>query len=141
MGQWLLAWYEKKERFVMKLKPPVYLIVLLLLLLGTAVWADQIILKDGTVYSGKFIRGDAKLIEFRILGRVESFKTTDISRLIFEDPEIGKSAGAAASNKVEQPSQPDKEDLTAAEERPRRQLKSPEPAAQDASASTITVPA
>ena len=48
----------------MKLKPPVYLIALLLLLLGTAAWADQIVLRDGTVYSGKFIRGDAKLIDW-----------------------------------------------------------------------------
>ena len=59
----------------MRLKPSVCLIVLLVLLIGIAAWADQIILKDGTVYSGKFIRGDANLIDFRVLGRVESFKT------------------------------------------------------------------
>lgn len=125
----------------MKLKPPIYLTALLILLVATAAWADQIILKDGTVYSGQFIRGDAKLIEFRILGRVESFNTAEISRLVFEDPGMGKTAGAAAPKNTPQPSLPDKEDPSATEERPRRQLTEYEQAPQAAPDSTITVPA
>lgn len=50
--------------------------------------ADQIILKDGKEYSGKFIRGDASVIEFRVLGRIEAFKTTDVSQIIFKEPEL-----------------------------------------------------
>jgi len=54
--------------------------------------ADQIILRDGKGYSGKFIRGDARVVEFQILGRVESFKTTDVAQIIFKEPEIVNAA-------------------------------------------------
>ena len=104
----------------MKLKPPVYLIALLLLLLGTAAWADQIILKDGTVYSGKFIRGDAKLIDFRILGRVESFKTADISKLVFGEPEL--ETPSTPAQKTPAASLPDRDEPAPAEEKPRPPL-------------------
>ncbi len=50
--------------------------------------ADQIILKDGHQYSGKFVRADANAVEFRILGRIETFKTVDVSQIIFKEPEI-----------------------------------------------------
>ena len=65
------------------------------MLLSTAAWADQIILKNGTVYSGKFIRGDSKIIEFRVLGRVESFQTAEISQIVFKEPEVESSAKAS----------------------------------------------
>lgn len=124
----------------MKSKPPIYLTALLVLVIGTAAWADQIVLKDGTVYSGKFIRGDSKLIDFRILGRVESFKTADISKLVFEDSETGKSASAPVSRNTPPASLPGKEELSAAAERPRRQLTGSEDVLQNTQVSTITVP-
>ena len=123
----------------MKLKPPVYLIVLLLLLLGTAAWADQIILKDGTVYSGKFIRGDAKLIDFRILGRVESFKTTDISKLVFGEPELETLSTPAKKTPAASPLE--KGEPVPAEEKPRPPLTRLEEGNQPTSrTSTVTVP-
>jgi hypothetical protein len=59
------------------------------LLLGpTAGRADQIVLKNGQEYSGKFVRGDAGVVEFRILGRIESFKTAEVDRIVFKEPEL-----------------------------------------------------
>ncbi len=51
----------------------------------TAVFAmaDRITLRDGTAYSGEFIRGDSRTIEFRILGRVEIFKFADVADIVF----------------------------------------------------------
>ncbi len=65
-------------------------IVLALVFLGLCApaWSDQITLKDGREYSGKFIRGDANTIDFQILGRVESFKVSDVVRIVFKEPEI-----------------------------------------------------
>lgn len=122
----------------MRLKPPVYFTVLFLVLLGTAAWADQIILKNGTVYSGKFIRGDSNRIEFRILGRVESFKTTEISQIVFKEPEMDASAKASVPSSTPSPDQPAPSSV---EERPRRQIAGQEPSPQDALASSLTIPA
>jgi hypothetical protein len=72
----------------MKFRAPIYSAVLAIALLSVNVFADQIILKDGTEYSGKFIRGDSRVVEFRILGRVESFKIADVSQIIFKEPEL-----------------------------------------------------
>jgi hypothetical protein len=62
-----------------------------LLLLGTLAWADQIVLKDGTVYSGKFVRGDSSAVDFRILGRIETFKLADVAQIVFKEPELESS--------------------------------------------------
>ncbi len=51
-------------------------------------WADQIVLKNGQRYSGKFIQGDTSVVQFRILGRVESFKVSEVSQIIFQEPEL-----------------------------------------------------
>lgn len=59
---------------------------------AAAALADQIILKDGTTYSGKFVRGDSVTVDFRILGRIESFGISEIDRIIFKDSEPGGSA-------------------------------------------------
>ncbi len=72
----------------MRLKTSVFLIAMAIALPCAGVFADQIILKDGTAYSGKFIRGDSRVVEFRILGRVESFKIADISQISFKEPEL-----------------------------------------------------
>jgi hypothetical protein len=134
----LPVYYEEKESFAMKLKPSVCLIALLLLL-GTAAWADQIILKDGTVYSGKFISGDAELIDFRILGRVERFKTADISKLIFGELEL--ETPSAPVQKTSATSPPDRDEPAPAEEKPRPPLTRSEEDHQDTPrASTATVP-
>ena len=59
------------------------------LLLGLTVGrADQIVLKNGQQYSGKFVRGDSGVVEFRILGRIESFKTAEVDRIVFKEPEL-----------------------------------------------------
>ncbi len=124
----------------MRLKPPVFPMGLLVLLIGTTAWADQIILKEGTVYSGKFVRGDSQLIDFRILGRIESFKTSEISRLVFEESETGKAADSSASQKAPPVPPEDKEVLAPVEERPRSRQSRLEEARQSALVSTITVP-
>ncbi len=56
----------------MRSKPYLYISLACILvgLFSATAWADQIILKDGTVYSGKFVRGDSGMIDFRILGRI-----------------------------------------------------------------------
>jgi hypothetical protein len=59
--------------------------VLTMLFLSASGWSDQIILKDGTVFSGKFVRGDSKAVDFQVLGRIETFKTTDVDRIVFKD--------------------------------------------------------
>jgi hypothetical protein len=75
-------------RIEMKFKAPVYLAILAIAILSVVALADQIVLKDGTVYSGKFIRGDERTVEFKILGRVESFKVANVSQIIFKEPEL-----------------------------------------------------
>jgi hypothetical protein len=87
----------RKGRKDMRLKPPVYVAALALMILGTMAWADQIILKDGTIYSGKFVRGDSKTVDFRILGRVESFKIADVVQIIFKEPELEAPAVTTAA--------------------------------------------
>jgi hypothetical protein len=72
--------------------------VLTILFLSASGWADQIILKDGTVFSGKFVRGDSKAVDFQVLGRIETFKTADIDRIVFKDS--GSSAPSLAKAPV-----------------------------------------
>jgi hypothetical protein len=90
----------------MKLNPPVWMAVLAVLLLGTLAWADQIVLKDGTVYSGKFVRGDSNSVDFRILGRIENFKVEDVARIVFKEPELEGSAGSRMATTVPPPPPP-----------------------------------
>jgi hypothetical protein len=62
--------------------------VIVLLVAAASARADQIVLKNGAEYSGKFLRGDASIVEFRILGRIESFKTAEVDRIVFKEPEL-----------------------------------------------------
>jgi hypothetical protein len=94
----------KKGEAKMRLRPPAFLAVLAIVLLGATLWADQIILKDGTVYSGKFIRGDSKEIDFRVLGRIETFKIADIAQIVFKEPELETPANARVATPA--PAQP-----------------------------------
>jgi hypothetical protein len=89
----------------MRFKFSVYLAALAFVLISAMAWADQIILRNGTMYSGKFIRGDSKIVEFRVLGRVESFKTTDVSQIVFKEPELDATANAPAKTSVHDPVQ------------------------------------
>jgi hypothetical protein len=59
-----------------------------LTLMCAPAWSDQIVLKDGRAYSGKFVRADADVVEFRVLNGVESFKLADVAQIIFKEPEL-----------------------------------------------------
>jgi hypothetical protein len=102
--------------------------VLILLLPGGIAWADQIILKDGTAYSGKFVRGDANVVEFRILGRIESFKTENIAQIVFKEPELESGAGSRMTKAPAPSSAP-----TAPRPEPKPSATVSSPAANDAS--------
>ena len=83
----------------MKLRSQVFAAVLGMAVMCSSASADQIILKDGREYSGKFIRGDASVIEFRVLGRVESFKIDEVAQIVFKEPEMQTpQAGRATSS-------------------------------------------
>jgi hypothetical protein len=129
---------KERRKLAMRLKRAACLITLILMLLGTAAWADQIILRDGTIYSGKFIRGDSKLVDFRILGKIESFKVSDISRIEFKEPEMEATANISPATPAPPPV---KAEPSIAAERPRAQAVNREPSHQTAPASSITIPA
>lgn len=59
-----------------------------LALLCAPVFADQIVLRDGRQYSGKFIRADLNVVEFRVAGKVETFRTADVAQIVFQEPEL-----------------------------------------------------
>ena len=78
--------------------------VLAMLLAGATVFADQLVLKDGRTYSGKFIRADASVVEFRVFGKIESFPTSEVAQIIFKEPElINPPSRQAASAPAVQP--------------------------------------
>lgn len=83
----------------MRFRPALYAMFLALLLFGTTAFADQIILRDGTIYSGTFVRGDSRTVDFRILGRTENFQISDIARIVFSEsvPKAAQEAAPAAS--------------------------------------------
>jgi hypothetical protein len=81
----------------MRLKSGIFGAALIFVLLSSPVRADQIILKDGTEYSGKFVRGDSNIVEFRVLNRVESFKTLEVAQIIFKEPELAPPARPSAT--------------------------------------------
>lgn len=60
-------------------------------------WSDQIVLKNGQVYSGKFIRGDANVVEFHILSNTETFNTADVAQIIFQEPALETAPAAPES--------------------------------------------
>lgn len=121
----------------MRLKPAIFWAALILILLSTAVWADQIILKDGTMYSGKFIRGDSKTIDFRILGRIESFKVADIAQIIFKEPELAAPANTPAADT---PSAPLQSAPPSPEPESRAQIARAMASSQNTPASSVTLP-
>lgn len=91
----------------MKFRPALYATLLALLLFGTTAFADQIILRDGTIYSGTFVRGDSRTVDFRILGRTENFQISDIARIVFSEvvPEAAQEAAPPAPAETMPPAQ------------------------------------
>ena len=55
-----------------------------LLLACPLVWGDEIVLKSGSRYSGKFIKGDSETVDFRILDRVQTFKISEVAQIVFK---------------------------------------------------------
>jgi hypothetical protein len=111
----------------MRLKRPVCYTALVLILIGSIAWADQIVLKDGTVYSGKFVRGDGNTVDFRILGRIETFKVSNIVQIVFKEPELENSASVrnAAKTPVPPPSTEEPETQVSDNQSPPIQLRRP----------------
>lgn len=56
--------------------------------LSMPAWADQILLKNGQRYSGKFLKGNSSTIEFQILGRSETFNVSEVAQITFQEPEL-----------------------------------------------------
>src|SRR5687768_5498660 len=65
-----------------------FLLAFFVLSNGSAVWADQLILNDGREFSGKLVRADASVIEFRVQGKVQSFSVSEVARINFKEPEL-----------------------------------------------------
>jgi hypothetical protein len=89
----------------MRLRFAICSVFLAILLTSTLASAAQIILKDGTVYSGEFIRGDSRTLDFRILGRTENFQISDIAQIIFNDPQPAAVAEAPRTSPPPAPPQ------------------------------------
>ncbi len=70
----------------MKFRITLFSAFLAILLCSATASADQIMLRDGTTYSGTFIRGDSRTVDFRILGRTENFQISDIAQIVFSEP-------------------------------------------------------
>ncbi len=98
----------------------ILLSILILFVCSSMAWADQIVLKNGEKYSGRFVRGDDKTVEFRILGRVESFRIADVSQIVFSEPEIAPPARSAvpAAGAASAGANPDKVDQALPEATP-----------------------
>jgi len=90
-----------------------------ILLSGPAALADQLILKSGREYSGKFVRGDASVVEFRTAGKVESFKTSEVAQIILKEPEI---TAPPAAGRIEAPVAPSQPRAAEVEDQPVRQV-------------------
>ena len=72
----------------MKLRSWIMAVTLAASLPASIALGDQLIMKDGTEYSGKLVRADANVVEFRIQGKVESFNAGDVAQIIFKAPEM-----------------------------------------------------
>jgi hypothetical protein len=72
----------------MRFSPWIIAVTLAVSLAVSVALGDQLVMKDGTEYSGKLVRADANAVEFRIQGKVESFNTADVAQIIFKAPEI-----------------------------------------------------
>lgn len=110
---------------------------LALLLCVTAASADQIILRDGTIYTGTFIRGDSRTVDFRILGRTENFQISDIERIVFSEPVVVEAKEAPAQPSVPAAAAPQVQSQEIVKPEP---APSPAPAVRNSTNSTVTLP-
>ena len=78
----------QRKEIQMRLRVTLGSALLAVLICGATAMADQIILRDGTTYSGEFVRGDTRTVDFRILGRTENFQISDIAQILFSEPEV-----------------------------------------------------
>ncbi|NWG14289.1 MAG: hypothetical protein HXY20_12215 [Acidobacteria bacterium] len=62
------------------------LFALMLGLLAPVGRADELIMKDGKEYSGKLVRADSNIVEFRVAGKIETFNTRDVAQIVFREP-------------------------------------------------------
>lgn len=108
---------------------------LALLLFVTAASADQIILRDGTIYTGTFIRGDSRTVDFRILGRTENFQISDIERIVFSEPLAVAQKEASVPATEPAATAPQTQTLEAVKPAP-----APEPALRSGTDKTVTFP-
>lgn len=69
----------------------------LLVFSTTAARADQLILKNGKEFSGKFVRANTNLVEFRSGGKVMVYKTIEVSKIIFWDPSLSRATSQPGS--------------------------------------------
>jgi len=104
-------------------------LAVVLLAAATPMLADHIRLKNGQEYSGKFIRGDASTIDFRILGRVESFRIAEVAEIIFKEPEM-----------VSPPERPERAPVPREPVPPVREMTAPPPAREPAAAAPVPEP-
>lgn len=72
----------------MKLGSWIMAVALALFVPASTALGDQLVMKDGKEYSGKLVRADANVVEFRIQGKVESFNISDVAQIVFKTPEI-----------------------------------------------------
>ncbi len=116
------------------------LIALALCLFAPAVLGDQLILKDGKEYSGKFVRADSNVVEFRILGRIETFNTRDVAQILFKEPEL---VDPPSARSVRTPVPPQPAVANPADNPPAERIlqSTPAPAPGDTSRPTVTLPA
>ena len=78
----------------------------LLVFSTTAARADQLILKNGKEFSGKFVRANTNLVEFRSGGKVMVYKTIEVSKIIFWDPLLSRTSQPGSMPNVAQTQPP-----------------------------------
>jgi hypothetical protein len=89
----------------MKMKAIQAAILAVLILMCVPLMADQLIMKDGKEYTGKLVRADGTVVEFRIGGRVETFKMADVAQIVIKEPEmVNPPIGRTLSNDPPAPS-------------------------------------
>lgn len=124
----------------MRLRPSVLSFVFILSLLSPAARGDQLILRDGREYSGKLVRADSNVVEFRVLGKVETFNTRDVAQIVFKEPEL-VSPPSARSMRTPTAAEPVAADPAANPSAERVLQSGPAQTTTDPSKPSITLPA
>jgi len=72
----------------MRVRPWIFLILMGAFLALPSARGDQLILKNGKEFSGKLVRADSDVVEFRIQGKVETFSAGEVAQIVFKEPEL-----------------------------------------------------